>query len=53
MTDATEKVLTISVVIPVHNQRSYIEDAIRSVLTQDWAVQEVIVVDDGSTDADY
>lgn len=53
MTDATERVLTISVVIAVYNQRSYIEDAIRSVLSQDWTVQEVIVVDDGSTDADY
>lgn len=53
MTDASKTVLTLSVVIPVYNQRSYIEDAIRSVLTQDRAVQVIIVVDDGSTDADY
>jgi len=51
--DTTEKMLTISVVIAVYNQRSYIEDAIRSVQGQDWPVQEIIVVDDGSTDADY
>lgn len=37
------------VVMPLYNKRDYVEDAIRSVLTQD-ELNAVIVVDDGSTD---
>ena len=40
-----------SIVITCYNQEHYIEHAIRSVLTQDTTSKEIIVVDDGSTDA--
>lgn len=40
-----------SVVVPCHNAAAYVEQALRSVAQQSIAPQEVIVVDDGSTDA--
>lgn len=40
----------VSVVIPVHNRRRLVRRALRSVLRQDVAPREVIVVDDGSDD---
>lgn len=42
---------TISVVIPCYNGARYIRATLTSVLAQDWPNLEVIVVDDGSTDA--
>jgi glycosyltransferase involved in cell wall biosynthesis len=44
-----------SVVICTHNRREYAAECVRSVLTQTRPPEEVIVVDDGSTDgtADY
>lgn len=41
---------SVSIVIPVYNCRDYVAAAIESLLCQDHAALEVIVVDDGSTD---
>ncbi len=43
--------VSVSIVIPVRNGERYIEEAIASVLLQGDPVCEVLVVDDGSTDA--
>jgi glycosyltransferase involved in cell wall biosynthesis len=42
---------TVSVILPVYNGASFLRDAIESALKQTHAPLEVIVVDDGSTDA--
>jgi len=44
------KPMTIAAVIPFYNGRKFILDALKSVLTQTLAPQDIIVVDDGSTD---
>jgi len=41
----------ISVIIPVYNGEAFLNEAITSVLGQQWRSLEIIVVDDGSTDA--
>jgi glycosyltransferase involved in cell wall biosynthesis len=41
----------ISVVIPAYNAEHYIAEAIESILRQDYDPLEILVVDDGSTDA--
>lgn len=40
----------ISIIVPVYNAEKYIEECLYSVLNQDFADYEVIVVNDGSTD---
>lgn len=40
----------ISVIMPVYNSQEYVEDAVRSVLVQDFVNFELLLVDDGSTD---
>jgi glycosyltransferase involved in cell wall biosynthesis len=41
----------LSVVITAYNSEAYIADAVQSVLNQSRAVDEIVVVDDGSTDS--
>lgn len=43
--------IKVSIIMPVYNSEKYVEAAVRSVLTQDFEGFELILVDDGSTDA--
>lgn len=48
--DASQPLPLISVVIPIYNGLKFLEDAVGNVLSQDYAVLEIIIVDDGSTE---
>lgn len=41
----------ISVIVPVHNGASYLEGCIESILAQDCEALEILIINDGSTDA--
>ena len=41
----------ISVIVPVYNAERYIRQCLDSILTQDFADFELMIVDDGSTDS--
>lgn len=47
----TEPTISISAVIPAYNAEKYIARTLNSVLSQTVPVREIVVVDDGSTDA--
>ena len=40
----------ISVIIPVYNVAAYLPECLESILVQDYANLEIILIDDGSTD---
>lgn len=44
-------ILMISIILPVYNGEKYIEDAIKSVMSQTYNNWELIVIDDGSSDS--
>ena len=41
----------ISVIVPVYNVSAYLPECLDSILSQDYEKLEVILIDDGSTDA--
>lgn len=43
----------VSILIPAYNAEQWISDAIQSALNQTWRNVEIIVIDDGSTDATH
>lgn len=45
-----DKKIKISAIVPVYNARSYLNKCIQSVIKQEYADWELILVDDGSTD---
>jgi glycosyltransferase involved in cell wall biosynthesis len=46
----TNKLLTLSIIIPVYNEQSHLKDCLNSISNQTFKADEVIVVDNNSTD---
>lgn len=42
--------IKVSVIVPVYNTESYLEEAVRSIMNQTLSDIEIIIIDDGSTD---
>lgn len=51
MREDREQAPQVSVVMPVHNGEAYLKDAVDSILAQTLGDFELVIVDDGSTDA--
>lgn len=49
--DGEVNIIKISIIVPVYNVEKYVADCLESLLRQDFPDYEVILVDDGSTDA--
>ena len=45
------EMLDLSVIVPNYNNEKYIEQCIRSIVSQDYPISEIIVYDDASTDS--
>ena len=43
----------ISVIITTYNRKAFLKEAVLSVLDQDYKDKEIIIIDDGSTDASH
>lgn len=48
-----QKKAQVSIVVPLYNRRSLIGATIQSVIAQTYALWELVIVDDGSTDGSY
>lgn len=51
LTGAAHSTPALTVILPVYNQERYVREAVKSILTQTFHDFELIVIDDGSTDA--
>lgn len=51
--EAQEKLPLVTIVIPNHNYQHWVEDAMMSVIEQDYPAKQLVVVDDGSTDGSW
>ena len=51
MNNKIEKIPLISVVIPCYNHENFVQEAIQSVIDQDYKNIELLIIDDGSKDS--